>query len=286
MIKSKLINRIIDCGWKYIQIILLSISFFIPKFIKLSDIIVNKLHLVEIDQPTDLQITNMLLLTLIKKGDLFLGIGIGLIIYYFLFKKNSFETINNGNRYHNHPYFYYWMSSHILGYKKCSLVLVPIFMQIKLVINDTFKEFDYGDEELYSNDSNISFNVEKNNFHQIDSSTQLNIVISDTYNIKESSLPHMYLSNPTIIIQRNDSSNNHSRIYSPKLIQILSNELLSFASGKQINLFATTNAKNTYYITKSVFKNAERSNIKQLVVFQAEKINENDWMFNANKHII
>lgn len=40
------------------------------------------------------------------------------------------------------------------------------------------------DGYLYSNDSNISFNVEKNNFHQINTSTQLNVVISDTYNIE------------------------------------------------------------------------------------------------------
>lgn len=285
MIKSKFINLIIDCGWKYIQLILLSFTFFIPSLIKLSDIVVNKLNLVEIDKPTDLQITNMILLTLIKKGDVFLGLGLVFLLYFFLLKKNSSETINNGNRYHNHPYFYYWICSHILGYKKCSLILVPIYMQIKLVINDTFKEFDYGEEELYSNDNDISFSVRKTNLENLDSSIQVNIVISDTYNIKEIYLPHIYLSNPTITIEKVYSSNEHSRVYSPKLIQIISNEILSIP-GKQINLFATTNAKNTYYITKSVFKKADRNTIKDLYVFQAEKKNENDWVFKENGHRI
>ena len=285
MIKSKFINLIIDCGWKYIQLVLLSFSFFIPSLIKLSDIIVNKLNLVEIDKPTDLQITNMILLTLIKKGDVFLGLGLVFLLYFFLLRKNSSETINNGNRYHNHPYFYYWICSHILGYKKCSLILVPIYMQIRLVINDTFKEFDYGEEELYSNDNDISFNVKKTNFEHQDSSIQVNIVISDTYNINEIYLPHTYLSNPTITIEREHSSDENSRVYSPKLIQILSNEILSIP-GKQINLFATTNAKTTYYITKSIFKKADRNTIEKLYVFQAEKKNENDWVFNNTAHKI
>ena len=284
MIKSKIINKIIDCGWKYLQIILLFVSFFIPKLIKLSNRI-KDLNLVNSEVATDLQITNMILLTLIKKGDMYLGFGLVILLYFFLIKKNSNEIINNGNRYHNHPYFYYWICSHLLGYKKCSLILVPIYMQIKLVINDTFKEFDYGPDELYINNNDISFSVTKINFEYLDSAVQVNIVISDTYNIKEISLPHTYLSNPTIKIDRDYYVDANSRIYSPKLIQIISNEILSIP-GKQINLFATTNAKNTYYITKIIFKKANRNSIEELNVFQAEKKNENDWIFNEKAHKI
>ena len=55
---------------------------------------------------------------------------------------------------------------------------------------------------------------------------------------------------------------------------------------QQINLFATTNVKNTYYITKSVFKKANRNTIEGLNVFQAEKKNENDWIFSEKIHKI
>ena len=46
-------------------------------------------------------------------------------------RSNKEETLNHGKFYHKHLYFSYWVCSKILGYKKCDLRNVPIYLQFK-----------------------------------------------------------------------------------------------------------------------------------------------------------
>ena len=83
-------------------------------------------------------------------------------------------------------------------------------MQIKLVLNDTFAEYYFGDNESYkeeSKDKNIK--IEKYNWPN-DIIKVLNVVISDTYYIDTNKLPNLYLSTPTIHIIRQNNNNNNS----------------------------------------------------------------------------
>lgn len=188
---------------------------------------------------------------------------------YILFKFRQFnkeKVFNKGNVYHNYPYIWFFVGSKILGYGKCTLKLVPIYLQFKLVLKDTFDEYLIGSDEDYPKIENETIEVKKDNMPvQFD---EVNLVFSDTYLVKQNQLPINKKSLPTIFILRDNNDNN--RYYSDMFIKKIVQEVRNLPEDININIFATTNPKHTKCIVEQAFKLADRGNINKLYVFKQE----------------
>ena len=196
------------------------------------------------------------------------AIGVFLLIAALITirKCNKGYIFNRGDLYKDYPYIWYWICAKILGYSECNLVLVPIFMQFKLVIRDTFDKYHCGTFDKKDNDT-ISLN--KSNMTKI--LDEVNLIIADTYPLSEKQIPKSKRKYPTILISR-DNSVDHNRYYSPKLVQELVNEVRQLpANIKKVNVFATTNPQNTMNIINNAFKLGERGNLDEVIVFQQNK---------------
>lgn len=279
MKKSWLIDTLKDGLWQYIQMILLMLALVVPKFLNLQAIIENEL--LETSKISDIDVIKLILLFLIKKGNIFIGIGLCIIVCIFIRKINENKRVNSGNHYHVHSYVYYWICSHILGFKQCSLILVPIYMQIKLIINEVFPDFYYGEDSFYKEEQENDTLIKVTEYNSNNVDTELvNIIVSDTYPIELKSVPQLYASNYTIHIERTDNQNSKARVYSPALIEVLNNQICKLRGERKINLFATLNPKNLYYISNNTFKKADRTNIVHLSVFTQNAGSSNDWKFD------
>lgn len=189
----------------------------------------------------------------------------GLVLYNFR-QYNKEKSFNRGNVYHNYPYIWFFIGSKILGYGKCTLKLVPIYLQFKLVLKDTFNEYLIGNDDDYHNKEDEIIKVEKKNMvAQFD---EINLVFSDTYPVKQNQLPINKKNLPTIFISRDNNDNN--RYYSAMFINQIIQEVRNLPENIRINIFATTNPKHTKYIVEQAFKLADRGNINKLYVFQQE----------------
>lgn len=278
---KKFLENIKDSWWQYIQIAILFLV--IPCCILFNFKETIETELLITDKTTDIDILKIFTLLLVKKGNLFIGIGLFIFLLCIIIKNNTNKLLNSGNHYHDHKYIYYWLCSHILGYKKCSLILVPVYMQIKLVLNDTFPEYYYGDNETYQDETTETNSIIIEKYNWTDEQPKvINIVVSDTYPIEPNKLPHLYSSTPAIHITRVNNSDSTSRVYSPSLIESLNNEVNKIPGCFIINLFATTNPKNLYFITKNIFQKAKRSNINHIVVFPQTNGIENNWRFDES----
>ena len=181
-------------------------------------------------------------------------------------KRNSESIINKGNRYHLTGYFYYWICSKILGFKKCSLILVPIYLQFKLTINSVFEEYRVGNDDDYRKieDEEISVKVKFNNNKY---TKEVNLILIDTYDITYTQIPKDKHNLTTINISRKDVDGIRS--YSPNFIYKITEEVRKLPyCVKKINIYATTNPKHTELIARNVFQLGNRGNIESLIVFQ------------------
>ncbi len=60
-----------------------------------------------------------------------------------LLKKHDFYD-GKGNLYLSIPYVFFYIGAKVLRYGSTKLLLIPISMQFKLLVNETFKNFDIG----------------------------------------------------------------------------------------------------------------------------------------------
>lgn len=187
------------------------------------------------------------------------------LLLYFIHRWNSNYVMNSIQLYHDYPYWWYFLCSKILGIKRCSLVLVPIHMQFKLVIRGTFNEYPFDEKSFPIIDDEASSKVIKK--QHIDESDEINIIIEDTYQIADHQIPKSKINLTTIRISRNDGSDKN-RHYSPKLIEATTNAVRDCPHSFTANVFATTNPMNTLYLAKGVFSLGSRGNINHLFVFQ------------------
>lgn len=195
------------------------------------------------------------------------NVAIGLFLFVFAVfvvrKWNKEYMFNKGDEYKNYPYYWYWICAKFLGYSDCNLILVPIYMQFKLILRDTFCKYYCGDLDIKIDDI---ISVQRLNFADV--SNEVNIIISDTYPLQENQIPIDKRSKPTIIISR-DNTVDHNRYDSPELVQNVVNEVRNLSMKiKKINIYATTNPHNTKKIVENAFKLGERSNIDLITVFQ------------------
>lgn len=205
-----------------------------------------------------------------------LAIAIVLVISFYLlcrYKINSKHTMNTQNCFHEYPYWWYMYCSKFLGFKTCNLVLVPNYLQYKLVINQVFDEFlpeqkEYPEVE----DDTISVTT----FNERKRGGDINLIISDTYPINIDKLPNNTKELYTIIISRDKNVSDNSRHYSPKLIETVTNQVRSFNNGTDLNVYSSVNPFNAQRIAEQAFKQGDRGPIEHLSVYKQERVN---WKF-------
>ena len=208
-------------------------------------------------------------------------------IILFLAALVPIRKFNNGfimNRirvYHNYCYAWYLFCAKVLGIKKCDLVLVPIYMQFKLIINGTFDDYplDEKDYPIIENEPECKITKE----YEDTNSNKVNLVLEDTYVIRSDQIPISKRGLLTIKISRNNGSDN-GRHYSEKFIDATINQVRKFNKISTLNVFATTNPLNTINLSKRVFALGNRGNIEHLYVFQQN--NDDRRVFGAKGHKI
>ncbi len=256
-----------------IQIAILILSFFAPIIAK---------HFWDIDLSkitTENELINSLLVLSSSYGEFAVGIVILVALWIIIRKTNKEEILNDGPEYKDFPYSWYLFCSKILNYRTCRLKSVPIYMQFKLVINDTFKKFEFEDFESTPN-SKVHVHPENidNKFSEI------NIVISDTFIITPEQIPESNRALPTIWISR-DKKLKNTRYIHPELVNTVVQQIKDYEpSHKTINVFATTNPNNTYDICSKAFKSGERSDINKVVIYQQESTGSR--CFNAKGKVV
>lgn len=176
--------------------------------------------------------------------------------------------MNRMRVYHDYSYTWYWVCAKILGITSCDLVLVPIYMQFKLVIRATFSEYPLDGTEYPVAENESESKVSELNHKK--TKGEINLVLEDTYIIEERQLPKSKREHRTIKISRNSSADN-SRHFSQKFIDEIIKCVRGLKGKVTINVYATTNLINTKYIAKRAFGLGERGNVKHLYVFQQSK---------------
>lgn len=214
-------------------------------------------------------------------------IGIWLIVSAMIYGKmrkfNADLVMNKGNRYHCSCYCWYWFCSHILGIKKCNLILVPIYLQFKLVINDVFEEYPF-DEKKFPTLSQDTVTVEE----LVPAATgvndsEINLVLEDTYPIEINQIPERKRNLFTIKISRNRPDNIGQRYYSTQFIETVQSIVRHLPDSVTVNIFATTNPVNTRYIAQNTFQLANRGNIECLYVYQQSSVGNRNFESRGHK---
>ena len=212
------------------------------------------------------ELGNIILYYLLNFGN----IGLSIVLFFWgvlkFFREINKEFImNNSNVYHDYPFFWYWFCARILGIKKCNLILVPIYMQFKLVIEDIFDEYPLDEDDFPVIKDEADSDVEEINMDM--ELSEMNLILEDTYVIESRQIPFSKKDLPTIKISRN-INNNHTRHFSPKFIQKISEEIRKLPQINRINIYATTNPMNTLRIIRTTFKMEDRGNIDHIFVYQ------------------
>jgi hypothetical protein len=198
------------------------------------------------------------------------------IVFYLIHKSNKEKVLNSGKFYHKHLYFSYWICNKILGYKRCNLKGVPIYLQFKMILNDLFTDFIY-EEGIHKCDTKENIQV----FNQIDDCSAvnsngktsqyatrvINLLLIDTYNILNTQIPDSVKDYPFISISR-FKENDKTRYQSEEYIKTITTIVRGLPSCiKEINVFGTLNPYHVYHIVKEVFNTGGRDSIRHLYVY-------------------
>lgn len=255
------------------QTLSLVIGIFIPKYINFIDIV--RCNLGNDSLNTD----NIIFYILLNFNNWIAGVLLSACILCFWIRRYNGEAIlNSGNRYHDKPYFWYVFCSYILGYKRCNLVLVPIYTQYRLVLNDIFSEYLFAEDLLEEKPCRITVVIE--NEWMCDNT--INLVIEDTYPIRKHQLPIRLRETYTVFVNR-ERKFLGERVYCKELIEKVIEVIKSFDKTVNVNIFSTTNSKNTYGIIKQAIATATRGNIRHVYVFQQEEWGERVFIDKEHK---
>lgn len=257
------------------QIISLIACFIFPRVVNLSEIIRTILG----GENPNFETAKYYYLML--SGNWTIGFLVALYVLFNFFRKSNKEIIlNKGNIYHKHSYVWYWFCSKILGYEKCSLILVPIFMQFKLVLKDTFKEYPL--DNSFFPEKECEVQIIKNIDNDKAIFEEVNLVIEDTYPIQDSQIPRNNVDLNVIKIKR-ISEKIGKRVYCRTFVDSIVEIIRELPEGTILNIFATTNPKHTYEIAKKGISLAERSNIKRVNIFQQKGNGKREFENKKNK---
>lgn len=258
-----------------LQIIFLILCIVLPSWIDVAAYLSIILHGANLTEGN-----NMIYYVLMKSGNWVIGLVLAICARYkCIMKINKEKTINKGQRYHNKPYWWLWVCSKVLGYKKCNLVGVPIYTQCRLIVRDTFEEYPFNYNYFPQQDSEVEIKCENNN--KVVSRKHITLIIEDTYPIYDEQIPQKYREYYTIKVSR---LRNYSgeRVYSKKFVENV-NEVIRTLNVElneiTLNIFSTTNPKHTYEIMREAVPQGQRGNVKHINVFQQR--DDKDRKFNS-----
>ena len=201
----------------------------------------------------------------LTKGNCVLAIILGVVIWWNIRGNNGDMQMNRDNSvYHNYPYVWYWYCAKVMGIKKCNLIGVPIYMQVKLVMHRIFDEYPLSDSE-YPESKDEKVKVSKMNANN--KKIECNLILEDTYLIDKSQIPDEKRKLFTVKISRNNG-NDFVRRYNEVFIEKIIEEVKILPEKTVLNIFATTNPKNTLNMTRRLFSQVGRGNILHINIFQ------------------
>lgn len=224
---------------------------------------------------------NFLVYLALKNGGFGLSIILGVVVWWKIKKNNGNVVMNKDNSvYHNYSYVWYWYCAKVMGIKKCNLIGVPIYMQVKLVMHQVFDEYPLNDSEYPENkDEKIMVSKMNGNNKEL----KRNLILEDTYLVNNTQIPNSERNLFTIKISRNNG-NDFVRRYSEIFIEKIINEVKKMPEKTILNVFATTNPKNTLNLTRKLFSQVGRGNILHIYVFQQRR-DEDRWFRKKGKKI-
>lgn len=254
--------------------------------IMLTGIVVIQCHVTEYFLPNaTFTPQNVIYKVLFDLGDKVIGVFVAIVVFVFFSRQNKEVIFNQQNVYHDYSYAWYLIFGKLLGYKTCNLAGVPIYMQFKLVLNDTFPRYDYGNINGEISEEVIKIKIKNPN----ENTKEVNLIIADTYPIKGKQLAESKKDLYSIKISRNNKKDNN-RYKSPELVKAVVNQLRILPKGvDRVNVFSTTNPYNTYEIVNQAFKLHGRGNINNIVVYQQSNVGERIfidkgiWVFKSYK---
>ena len=247
-----------------VEILMLIIAIFLPYKLDIPSWFVAYLR----DHKPEPEISDFLPYYILKTGNMAISLGLLFAALIAIRRYNKEFIMNNDNVYHNYPYVWYWFCAKVLGIKKCNLILVPIYMQFKLVIENIFKDYPLDEADFPAIEDEPECIVKKKNMRA--DLSEINLILEDTYVIESNQIPFRKKTLPTIKISRN-IGNSHTRHFSPKFVNAVSEEIRKLPQVYIVNIYATTNPMNTVRIIRSTFKMADRGNIQHVFVYQQKR---------------
>lgn len=254
---KKLVGKIVDSGRPIFQIILLIASLFLPMVVNLSEIIRTLFG----GQSPDFSTAKYYYL--MQSGNWTMGILLVVIVLFkYIRESNKDKMLCNGNIYHDYSYCWFWFCSKILGYKSCNLILVPIAMQYKLVIRDTFEKYPIPNKSFTEKELNV---IVENYNEDAENTMEVNLILEDTYPITKEQIPESKKLLRTIKI-KHDRKDDVSRIYNRNFVKEICKVVRALPENVIVNIYSTTNPKHNFEIAKQAFSLANRGNLKELYI--------------------
>lgn len=195
-----------------------------------------------------------------------ISLAIGFILTLFVFsilkRINKDKTFNIGNGYFDYPMTYFFLASRILGYGKLTLVRVPLYLQFKLLFKDIF---DCVDSDTHSEENDEPKVLTRNSETE---GNEINLILSDTYQIHLEDLPFGKRWFPTVLIERTTGFSG-VRTYNQKFADVVREQTNKYRlQYKRVNIFATTNTQHTKEIVLQCFKNGGRTGFEEIYVYE------------------
>lgn len=269
-IKLKIIDNIVQI----LEIAILAISIVIPYLVDFQNIF-REYMMKEYPKPE-----NFILLLALNKGNLAISVAFFVFVFLKIRKYNLNCIMCNKNIYHDYSYFWFCFCAKILGINNCNLVLVPIWLQFKLVINNIFQGYPLNEKEYpVIEDERETKILKRGKVHE---AREINLILEDTYPISEFQIPQSKRGFPVIKLSRNDGK-DLGRHFSEQFINAIITEVRMLENGVIVNVFATTNPMNTINIASRVFKNADHGNIDSLYVYKQKNIGGREFESKGKK---
>lgn len=251
----------------YFQLIIIVLPFMLSFFIPLDNlffaIIENKMNSDRV----------ILFINELNINDYFISILIGLILSFILWwwitKYNVERLFNTGDKYFDYHYLQYWIGGKILRYGKINLVGIPIYMQFKLIINDVFPtiitDSAFANKEYSVNNKEIEFCIRYSD-RKYD---EINLILMDTYGIKESDWPEENKKFTTVII-KSGNQRTGIRTINNEFIELIRRETNHFYKMySTLNIYATTNTNHNNLIVRNCIRNHKgRTGFKNVYVYK------------------
>lgn len=175
---------------------------------------------------------------------------------------NRKKTFNLGSGYFNYPLFYFVLAGKILGYKRVSLIRVPLYLQFNILFKDLFESIESDTHHKESDNANVYVkNIDVN-------SNEVNFILSDTYQIHLRNIPFVKQGLPTVFIERGTSFTG-ARTYNPGYSTVVREQTSKFRlKYRRVNVYATTNTQHTKEIVLQSFKNGGRTGFDKIYVYE------------------